>query len=297
MGTGIFIVSLDCEGKWGMTREGDPGHAHLTDAGLAEAYRTLLSTFARYDIPATFAFVMALALDRDAFAAIAPTYPGLEFYIADMKAGRSEGWHLPRTFGEVRADGRHEIASHGFIHRPLDDGAYIDADLAAAQHAAAGLGLHPTTLVYPRNLVGHVDRLAQHGFIGYREQRQRPAGVAGRLAGIAAEFDIRPKAQPIKAKTNGVVPIPCGHFVNWRFGARRRVPISVTSARLRNLVKDAARTGRVAHLWLHPHNIATAPDTAVALEAALAQARSDADRGRLRILTQEQYCREVAASG
>ena len=53
-----FILSLDCEGKWGVADHLDAQtHRSLADARLRAAYRDILAALDRYDIAATFAFV------------------------------------------------------------------------------------------------------------------------------------------------------------------------------------------------------------------------------------------------
>ena len=81
-------------------------------------------------------------------------------------------------------------------------------------------------------------------------------------ASLAAEFNTHPSPQPEEPGDRTLIAIPPGYFFNWRFGARRRVPREVTVARWSNLLRRTAREGGVAHLWLHPHNLITAPDTA-----------------------------------
>ena len=61
--TARFILSLDCEGKWGVADHLTPAnHAQLTDAKLREAYRSILDLLDRYAIPATFAYVGCFSL-------------------------------------------------------------------------------------------------------------------------------------------------------------------------------------------------------------------------------------------
>jgi peptidoglycan/xylan/chitin deacetylase (PgdA/CDA1 family) len=292
MQAGTFIVSLDCEGKWGMADHLDESHEKLTDDALYRAYETLLGIFDSYDISATFAFVMAFALDRKTFSTMLPDDPWLEHYTAAIKTQRKEGWHVPAALAAVKAAARHEVACQGLIHRPLND-SYAEQDLAAARRAADQLGINPTTLVYPRNVIGDPGLLARHGFIGYRTRLRRLSGGIGRAMGLADELNMWPRSQPRIKTVNGVVPIPSGYFVNWRHGARRNIPRGVTNQRMVNLVKHAARTGGVAHIWLHPHNLITAPDTVEALQEALGQARREEDGQRLRVMTQAQYCDEM----
>jgi peptidoglycan/xylan/chitin deacetylase (PgdA/CDA1 family) len=306
---GTFIVSLDCEGKWGMADHLQPYiQQHFTDAALAALYDDLVRLFASYDVPATFAYVMAFTLspeERRAFpqldggAGRRPD-PWMAHHWADLERGNQQGWFQPHALDAVKADGRHEIASHGFCHRPLGDGmiseAEAEAELDAAAAAAALKGVRLRTIIFPRNMVGHLGLLRRKGYIGYRELLRRPAGRLGRLARLGEEFNMWPATQAVVSPSPGeLVRIPAGYFFNWRFGARRRVPAWVTVKRWTNLIDKAAATGSVAHLWLHPHNLITGPETRGTLEQVLRHAARLRDAGRIQIQTQERYCEQRIA--
>jgi peptidoglycan/xylan/chitin deacetylase (PgdA/CDA1 family) len=302
--TGTFIISLDCEGKWGMADTLQPVHQQLTDDSLARAYDQLVTLFGRYDVPATFAYVMAFTLtpeERRGFAHILEPRPDHEdrwvaHHWSDLRAGRDQGWFQPHALDVVKADGRHEIACHGFSHRSLADQAAspeaAEADLAAAIAAARMKGVRLSTLVFPRNEVGNLDVVRKLGFLGYRDRLRRSGGSAWPLLRLAEEFNVWPALQhgrPPRAE-DGLVRIPAGYFFNWRHGARRYVPAGVTIRRWDSLLTRSARHGSVAHLWLHPHNLITAPSTAETLEAVVARAARLRDEGKLRIETQQAYC-------
>jgi len=307
---GAFIVSLDCEGKWGMADHLEPYlQRALTDSALAAVYDRFVALFGRYDIPATFAYVMAFTLgekERRAFPALVDPAAAegdawLAHYWADVRAGRSEGWFQPHALEAVRADGRHEIACHGFCHRPLGDSsiaeAGAEAELGDALAAARMKGVTLRTFIFPRNEIGNLAALGRSGFIGFREKLGRPSGAAGRLVRLAEEFNPWPAPQHgSRGRAHGLVPIPAGYFFNWRFGARRRVPPALTVRRWTNLLDAVAGKGGVAHLWLHPHNLITAPDTEATLAPVLAHAAKLRDVGRIEVMTQEAWCLAQRAS-
>jgi peptidoglycan/xylan/chitin deacetylase (PgdA/CDA1 family) len=304
--SGTFIISLDCEGKWGMADHLEPYHQRLlTDRALAEVYDRLVALFGRYEMPATFAFVMAFLLDAEErlqFPALldreeAGSDTWLRHYWADTEASGSEGWFQPHALAAVKADDRHEVACHSFCHRPMDDASLsaeqARAELATAARVAELKHVDLKTFIFPRNAVGNLPSLAEAGYIGYREKLVRPGGRLGRVTRLAEEFNIWPAVQMPRDAHQGLVPIPCGYFFNWRFGARRHVPPAFTLARWKSLLDRSARTGGVAHLWLHPHNLITAPDTADTLEAVLAYASHLRDAGRIEVITQEAFSRNA----
>lgn len=306
--TGQFIVSLDCEGKWGMADSLRPYHQELTDRALAEVYQYFVSTFRRYEIPATFAYVMAFTLtpvERERFRDRLSPQAGvddqwMEHFWRAQARGDYEGWFQPAALELVRQDGRHEIACHSFCHRPLDDAttseAAARAELAAAGEVARIKQVSLKTFIFPRNAVGNLNVLTERGYLGYREALRRPAGVAGRVVNLGAEFNVAAGGQRTKLpRPDGLVPIPAGHFFNWRFGARRSVPVAVTIARWKHMI-NSVREGQVVHLWLHPHNMITAPETKIAFEAVLEYAARQRDKGQLKIVTQQQYSERMRRS-
>jgi len=294
-----FIMSLDCEGKWGMADGLKAYHQEaLTTPKIIAAYRLLLAMLDRHDIAATFAFVMAFVFDekeRENFPGLQrrdPADPWLAHYWNDLDAGGRDGWHVPEALDLVRASDRHEVASHGFCHRPLGDAAITTdgaaAELTNAAKAAKLKGQTLETLVFPRNDVGNLDAVRSAGYLGYRERLDRRGG---RIAALLNEFSTSSQHQRALEDRSGMVAIPPGHFFNWRFGARRLVPPAVTAARWRNQLERCARDGGVVHLWLHPHNLITGPGTAAVLDEVLAQVARFRDAGRITVMTQRDYCR------
>jgi len=59
-----FIISLDCEGKWGMADHISEYHRRtLTNENLLTTYRQLINLLDKWNIEATFAFVGAFSMD------------------------------------------------------------------------------------------------------------------------------------------------------------------------------------------------------------------------------------------
>jgi len=289
---GRFILSFDCEGKWGVADHLTPGHdAQLSGARLGEAYRRIAELLAQLQVPATFAFTELLLLEPDALAAlpgaeIAALLPYTKAAFAEIAAGRTDGWSLPEAAALVA--GEHEIATHGVTHVPWGE---IDAEQARFE---LSLTERPAgrTFIFPRNQVAHVDVLAAHGFSGYRLGPPRRS----RALSLLQEVNLGAKAEPVPP---AAVPqaIPAGYFINWRAGPRRLVPPAITRRRARRILEDAARTGGVAHFWTHPENIASAPDTLVNLRAIVEEAARLRAEGRIEIQTQKDFVDALAGGG
>ena len=287
---GTFILSLDCEGKWGVADILSPTHHHsLNNGRLRDAYQAIAALLERHAVAATFAFTELFLHSRDELLAmptdeIAARLPYTRPAFDDLRHGSGEGWTgewAPELLGD-----RHEIASHGATHTPWDcmtrEQALYEISLISQARRS--------TFIYPRNGIAHTDLLATHGFLGYRLAR-----VRGRIASLASEFNPSQKAEA-QTPPAPLQPIPAGYFINWLSGARRLVPPALTRLRARRLLEHAAATGGVAHFWTHPENIASAPATLQNLTAIVEEAVELRKSGKIEILTQIDYCRHLAGA-
>ena len=294
-----FILSFDCEGKWGSADGLTEQHRRdLTGDRLRRAYDAILALLDKHRVQATFAFAGAFSQSAGAFARLrpeieelarrAPEYLGPALRDIDETGG--DGWHGAHLVDAVaKAETSHEIALHGVTHVPwtqMDD-AFADAEMRLFE-ALDGPVRESRTFVYPRNLVAHVDKLTASRFLGFREGR--PA--RSRLCSLLSEFDLF--AEPEQHAPGGdIVRIPAGYFLNWRSGARRLVPPAITHLRARRLLDRAEPADGIVHYWLHPENIATAPATLDLLEALVGEVARRRDAGQCTVLTQLGYCRSL----
>jgi len=287
---GTFILSLDCEGKWGVADHLSPRwQRDLTEARLKEAYRAIAALLAKAGVSATFAFTELFLRSRDELLAlptdeIAERLPYARPAFRDLLHGSGEGWTGEWALAAIGAG--HEVASHGVTHTPWTD--------MTADQARYELSLVPIergrTFIHPRNAIAHLDLLAEAGFTGYRLARPR----SSRVASLAGELNILAAAEPSPPPAP-LQPIPAGYFINWLSGPRRLVPTWATRRRARHVLEQAARTGGVAHFWTHPENVAAAPATLRNLAAVVEEAAAMREAGRIEIMTQIDYCRSLAS--
>lgn len=285
---GLFILSLDCEGKWGVADLLAPVHHRtLSDERIRSAYEAIVRLLADLSVPATFAVTELFLLSHDELMALPQDeirerlpYTGPAF--DDLARGSGQGWSapwLPELIGR-----NHEQACHGVTHTPWTAMTREQAryDLSLAPKSAG------RTFIHPRNAVAHLDLLEEAGFAGYR----LPPPKRSRAMSMASEFNpfVRAEASPPVAPLQ---PIPSGYFINWLSGLRRIVPKAVTKLRARRVLQDAARHGSVAHFWTHPENIAAAPATLGNLAAVLEEAVSLRRQGLIEVVTQIDYCRSL----
>jgi peptidoglycan/xylan/chitin deacetylase (PgdA/CDA1 family) len=294
---GKFILSLDCEGLWGIADILTPRHRHdLTDERLHDAYRSILDVLDEFQLPATFAFVGAFAQSPTEFERLRAGFKSLggpaQAYLApalnEIDKGDVSGWHgheLVEMVAGARAG--HEIALHGVTHVPwtMLDTASAEAEMRLFDDLE-GPVRESRTFVYPRNLIDHVELLSKHGFVGFRTA----LAARSRAASLLSEFNLF--ETPQRPEPHGdIVHIPAAFFLNWRNGLRRLVPAEVTRLRARRLLDAAARNGGIVHYWLHPENVASAPSTLRLLEALAREVALARDAGGCEVLTQLGYCR------
>jgi peptidoglycan/xylan/chitin deacetylase (PgdA/CDA1 family) len=298
--TGRFILSLDCEGKWGVADHlGPVEHRALGDASLREAYSSVVGLLDEFDIPATFSFVGLFGESPGSFRRLRPAIEQLaaragdhlQPALDDLDHGSREGWHgdwAVEMAGAAKT--HHEIALHGVTHFPWDrmDDAFVAQEMALYRELESPVG-RSLTMVFPRNRLAHADLLPSIGIEGYRLARKRRS----RLQSLAAEFNIFERGEPdASAPDRRPVPIPAGYFVNWQNGLRRLVPKAVSKRRFANILADAETMEGVCHFWLHPENIASAPATLELLRGMIRQIARARDAGRCIVQTQIDYCRQ-----
>jgi peptidoglycan/xylan/chitin deacetylase (PgdA/CDA1 family) len=294
-----FILSLDCEGKWGVADHLTPRHQRdLTDQRLREAYEAILEILDEYRIEATFAFVGAFTQSPGDFARIRPAIDTLgrraPGYIGpalrDIDESGGAGWHghiLVDAVKSARVD--HELALHGVTHVPWTsvDVVFAEAEMQLFERLE-GPVRGSRTFVFPRNLVAHADVLFRHGFEGFRTARPSHS----RALSFLSEFNLfeSPERPP---RPGGIIHIPAGFFLNWRSGLRRLVPPAVTRTRAKRLLDAAAATGAIVHYWLHPENVASAPATLGLVRMLAREVARSREAGDCEVLTQLGYCRWV----
>ena len=296
-----FILSLDCEGKWGVADQLTANvHQQLTNADLRIGYHQVLKLLDEYDVPATFAFVGLFAESPEGFCKLLPTLKDMALgspdylapALADAERGSRQGWHGAWAIEQLLASKTpHELALHGVTHIPWDsiDRAQAESEMRLLQEMDVPVR-DARTFVYPRNRVAHADLLGEFGIAGYRKSPPPKS----RLASLLAEFDIfaRPEWE---GPTGEPQPIPAGHFVNWQSRARRIVPIELSTLRADRMLREAAAGDGIVHFWLHPENVVTAPRTLVLLRKIIELVARYREAGHCEVMTQIDYCRSVGS--
>jgi len=315
-----FVLSVDVEGLWGLFFV----RSYVDDPSAANAGRTALPRMgamrAERQMAATFAFVGHLLLEEcgpwDGPAHPEnprPTYPWYDRDWYDDDPGTDEErdplWYSKSQALAVHAQG-HDVGAHGFSHAILDpecvERTVAESEMRCAQEAATAAGLPPLrSFVFPQNVIGHVDALAEHGFTCYRDTdgglpvRAGPPGGLGHAGGLgrAASLARHAVAAPpfvgtTRVRDDGVVVVPSSFPLLGREGLRKVVTRGARVARVAKGLELAARDDAVLHLWTHPH--AFAGEAAFSDLAAILDLVAEwCERGDARVLSMAELADEA----
>ncbi|MDP2307594.1 MAG: polysaccharide deacetylase family protein [Pseudomonadota bacterium] len=322
--SGVFTLSLDFELAWGSRDIARDLPALLRAARVTRqrVFDALLALLDEHSIVATWATVGSL------FRAGATRVRGVLHpdVVPPRHAWRAAPWFdgvpegteaehpefYARSLVLRLRDAGQEIGSHSFSHVIFGDPGCsretARTELARCVAEAAELGISLRSFVFPRNVQGHGDLLAQHGFTCWRGlepawyRHRAVPGVVGRLAHLAdvARAAPPPTVMPFR-DPHGLWCIPASASFLPIDGSRRLIPVSRRVERCLVGLERAARERRICHLWLHPINLAgTAegdPERMLGgLRTVLARAAQLRDGGSLEILPMATVAARAAAS-
>jgi hypothetical protein len=292
---GALVVSLDFELAWGVRDTLDVRGAYRSHLeGAREIVPRLLEVFVRSGVSATWATVGFLfAASREEALHFAPDErpryvdARLDPYAAIARGEMGDGeraeplYFAPSLVRQIAGAPGQELASHTYSHLyPMEEGvtaAAIAADFEAARAIAAHHGHDLRSLVIPRHQVraSELPLLAAAGFGAHRGpepnrlNRPRP-GVGGPiLVRIGRMLDsyvsltgANDAAWP-QPDRFGLVNVPESRFLRPPSRALRALePLRVQ--RIVRAMRHAARSGRICHVWWHPHNMGADPEQSLA---------------------------------
>lgn len=294
---GVFTLSLDTELAWGTFDVGRLDQFERAYRRTPAVIERLCSLFERYEVSATWAVVSHLLVDCDGDHSdrTPPDFEWIDDFFGAMPCARGldrDLWYAPWLLDQLESCGTpQEIGLHGATHMQLGaEGCsrrHASEELATAVDTLGEYGIEPTSFVFPRNDVGHLDVLADHGIETYRGvdarwyERRLPDAVKPPLR-FLDEATRRPPPVVDPVVREGIVEIPGSQVFRPTHGGWQYTPAGSTVARAKAGLRRAARTGGVFHLWLHPFNLGHQPSTDVArLERVLAAAADLVDRDEL----------------
>lgn len=288
---GALVISLDFELHWGsrdhVSRTSDSFKELATSRKVGSE---LAQLFSRRDIHATWATVGFLfastRAELEAHRPVRiPAYANGALDPYREPVGVDEQDDPEHLAGSLVDELAHlpgqEVASHTFSHYYcLEAGQFeadLAADLAAAQAIAATHGLTLTSLVLPRNQwnPAYADVVRSAGFTSFRGPQPtfgheaRATAEHSRINRLARLADTYAGLTPPptfawaeRLGRDGLSDLPASAFLRPLSPSRA----SLEPLQLRRLirgVRHAARTGRVFHLWWHPHNFARYPEASM----------------------------------
>lgn len=300
MNSGIFTLSLDCEGLWGVADHLGADTQCINQSSLSEVYRYIEDVLSHHSIKATYAFTTLFTQDEAdiiKYKDIIKTHINEqdEWYKYIYSALQNEnlnGW-LGRDFYLKAKQNGHEIAWHGFTHHPLGQSTkenIVEFEVAESLKIFKKESLSVNSIVFPRNDVSHLQLLNNSGFNVYRKGVIEQSRLhSNKYYRVLDELNIlKPSQKFKKSKSNPMIGLPAGYFLNWPSGPRRLIPREVTYKRWDHILRSASRKSAQAHMWFHPHNMITAPKMRDTFENIIKNVSTKIQNGELINLTMDE---------
>ncbi len=277
MRKGVFTISLDFELFWGVRDHRTIGNYGQNIAHVHEVVPALLDLFKRYEVHCTWATVGFLFhANKDEllakWPAVLPDYVRKEYdpysYIEENPL--EEKYHFaPGLIQLIRETPGQELGTHTYCHfYTLEKDTTPEqfrADLVAAIEVAHEKGIPVRSIIFPRNQYGpvHISICEELGIKVFRgnedsaiyrplsREEENPMRRAIRLADAYVNLTGHhihewPKPAPI-------INVPASRFLR-PWSSRLSVLDSLRFNRIRKSLWEAADTGKIYHLWWHPHN-------------------------------------------
>lgn len=304
--TANLIISLDCEGKWGLSDK-PLETKKFTNLNLINTYKKIDKFFTKLQIPVTYAFVGSLILNEnekknyECFYDLKECYSKpLINYLKSDEENKKEGWFVPELYYLINKD-INEVACHSFSHLSFSkykEKSIIDKEMINCKLVEKYKKIKFKTFVFPYNEIAHLDKIEEYGFNGFRYHKILKKNITTKAKNLFNEWNVWEKVynqNEYNEKLN-LVKIPGGFFFNWRFKWRKYlIPELVTYVKWKNLINYAIQHDKTLNLWFHPHNILTAPSTFNVLKKVILEANRMRDKGKLNIITQASYTNKFYA--
>lgn len=269
---GTVVISLDAELAWGY-HDLDPLPTEKFETAR-KSWAWLVDAFEEFSIRATWAIVGHLFLSECDGTHVETMAPNGWF--RHDPGGTTDD--APLWFGPDLVESvldspvDHEIASHSLSHVEFGaDGTTretAESEVATCVALAEEWGIDLESFVFPRNSVGYLDVLAEHGFQNYRSTGQRWfSDRQFRRAGKALDYGLGLTApgvaQPSLDEHELVRHESSQYLFSFEDPVRRLVRPFTTEPVVRRVERGldrAAETGGVFHLWFHPNELRSSAD-------------------------------------
>ncbi|WP_102026561.1 polysaccharide deacetylase family protein [Salirhabdus sp. Marseille-P4669] len=278
---GILVISLDFELNWGVFDVFPLEDYEKNIKGAREAIPFILKEFQKHNIHATWGIVGFLFFSNkqelvNAVPEVKPTYinKSLSAYSHIENIGDNEeedpfhyGASLIRA---LRTYPNQEIATHTFSHYYcLAEGQselQFEADIACAVKTAEKNGFDTNSIIFPRNqqnpaYASICEKYGIHAYRGNEEHwiyNQTPKqGLIQRALRLIDSYVNLTGRHIYDIATlphsSNLVTIPSSRFLRpYTRKLKWLEPLKVK--RIKQEMTEAAREGKMYHLWWHPHN-------------------------------------------
>lgn len=270
-----FILSFDCEGKWGGAQTINKRYNGINNKNLLDAYGKILKSLDYYDFPASFAFVASLILPKEVTldTLLSPQEKGgdmlygnsswIERPVNDLKKGRLDGWLCPELLDMVlNFKMEHHVCSHGGCHIPYSEAltrsTSIEKDIKLIRYFfEMPSRIDKNIFIYPRNIIGFKEQLNSIGITSYRdidteEKKQGVRGKAVRYFNEILNFDCFPDKK--LNSSEGMYRLTPGKFINPHISARALISRKFTINRVKAMINKSLKYNKNVHFYTHPHN-------------------------------------------
>ncbi|MGA4439881.1 polysaccharide deacetylase family protein [Psychrobacter pocilloporae] len=300
MDKGVFTLSLDCEGLWGVADHLGASTQSINQNSLTEVYRYIEDVLSHHSIKATYAFTTLFTQDESdilKYKDIIKSYVNeqdkwYKYIYSTLQNESLNGWLGRELYLQAKQNG-HEIAWHGFTHHPLGQTtreSIVKFEIAESLKIFEKESISVNSLVFPRNDVGHLKLLNNSGFNVYRKGLIEQSRLhSNKYYRVLDELNILKPSQKFKqSKNNPMISLPAGYFLKWPSGAKKFIPSEVTYKRWDHILRSASHKSAQAHMWFHPHNMITAPKMRDTFESIIKNVSTKIQNGELINLTMDE---------
>lgn len=310
-GIGYFVLSLDTELAWGYFDKARARRELFSKDGSTErqAVTRLLALCDEHEVSATWAMVGHLAVPHSRCSEACPvnSWCGRLSSYEEIRSEPHPLWYGPDIADKLVASaGRHELAFHGFSHEVFDEAIMSRErarnEISLWRDAFSYSGVELRSVVFPRNIVGHLDVFAEEGFTAFRSVKPERYGQGrSRLLRKYADhlfgLTLPPVHLDLTVGPRRLVDVAASveMFGFNRAVERRLDDMGWQTLRMRRIaraVRHAGRVGGTVHLWAHPWEFRTAQDFEK-LRYVLDVVARERDAGRIHSVTMAQRA-EVA---
>lgn len=280
---GKLIISLDFELLWGMRDHETVDSYGKNIKGVRDSLPLVLELFETYCIKATFATVGFLfssnKKELESFIPkVKPQYNDKNLspyngYLNNVKNSEDEDeYHFANNLIElIRKYSGHEIATHTFSHYYcLEEGQILEefrVDLETAIKIAKIKNIEIKSIIFPRNQINseYLKVCYDLGIKSYRgnenvwfyeEESRSKSRLHKRLFRILdtyfniSGYNCYSQMDYVDGK---LLNIPASRFLR-PYSRKLRALENIRINRILDSMTHAAKTGKIYHLWWHPHN-------------------------------------------